>query len=179
MANNVNFDMSGLDELDSALRGMEVVAQKKVLRKAVREGAKPTFNDIQREVKQKWGDNSGALHDSVKLRTSAPRNPTWADMIASIGIVRIRALEAIANEAYYNGKYVSAPTLAYWWEYGIQPHDLGKRSRADRGKSTGGGMHPGQQAVPVLRPAMDRNVEIMTRRTANILRYELEKVTGK
>ena len=173
----VSYDLSGLDELERALAEMGQVASKKVLRKSAREGAKPAFEEVQRGVRSRWGDNSGALHDSVRLKTSAPRNPTWAEMIASVGVFRIRALEAIANEAYYKGKYVSAPVLAYWNEYGIQPHDLGKKSRADRGKETGGGYHPGQSAIPVIRPAMDANVEIMMRRTANVLKSEIDKVT--
>jgi hypothetical protein len=176
MSGDVKFDVPGLDELDRALKSMEVVTQKKVLRKAVREGAKPVLIDAQRGVRQKWGDNSGALHDSIKLRTSAPRNPTWADMIASIGVFRIKAIESIANEAYYNGRYVTAPVLAYWFEYGVQPHSLGKKSRASSGRSTGGGHHPGINAAPVLRPSMDNNVDIVTRRTANVLKYELDKL---
>lgn len=113
MANNVTFDMSGLDELEKALKELDNVTQKKVLRRAVREGAKPVLDEALSGVRNKWGERSGALHDSVKLKTSAPKNKKWADMIASVGVFRIRALEPLAD-AWYPGGYIGAPTLAYF-----------------------------------------------------------------
>lgn len=176
--NTVSVDSSGFDELDSMFNELELVVQKKVLRKAVREGAKPALADVQAGVLNRWGERSGVLHDSVKLRVSLPKNKKWADAVASVGIFRIRPLEELAK-AYYPSGYVGAPTLAHWYEMGIQPHSLGKRSRADRGKSTGGGMHPGMPARPVLRSAMDNNVNIITTRTANVLGSAIDKIKKK
>ena len=178
MANSSDVSIEGLDELESALSSLELVAQKKVLRKAAREGMKPALSEAQRGVKSKWGELSGALHDSVRMRISAPKNKKWADVIGSIGVFRIRPLESIAM-AWYSKGYVGAPTLAYWFEFGVQPHSLGKRSRRERGKSTGGGEHPGIPAKPVLRPAMDNNVDIITARTGNVLGHEIDKITKK
>lgn len=182
MANNVTFDMSGLDELEKALKELDNVTQKKVLRRAVREGAKPVLDEALSGVRNKWGERSGALHDSVKLKTSAPKNKKWADMIASVGVFRIRALEPLAD-AWYPGGYIGAPTLAYFFEKGVQPHSLGKKSRAGsesrRGKDTGGGQHPGLPARPVLRQSMDNNVEIVMARTGNVLGREIDKVLKK
>ena len=183
MANNgVNFDMSGLDELEKALKDLELVESKKVLRRAVREGAKPVLNDIKSGMKSRWGDNSGALQDSVKLSVSAPKNKKWADVIASIGVFRIRSLEAMAG-AWYKKGYVGATNLAYWFEYGVQPHSLGKKSRAGsderRERDTGGGQHPGIPARPVIRPAMDNNLEIVMHRTQAVLASEIDRVIRK
>lgn len=181
--NTVSVDASGFDELDSMFNELELVAQKKVLRKAVREGAQPALTDAKSGVLNRWGERSGALHDSVKLSVSTPKNKKWADAVASIGIFRIRPLEALA-EAYYPDGYIGAPTLAYFYEFGTQPHSLAKRSRAgsadrqSKGQDSGG-MHPGMPAKPVIRASMDNNVEIITTRTANVLKAAIDKISKK
>lgn len=178
MANNVTFDVSGLDDLESALADLGAVSSKKVLRRAAREGAKPILAEAQRGIKNRWGDKSGALHDSVKLSVSMPKNPKFAEAVASIGVFRVRELEQFAEEYYPDG-YIGAPNLAYWFEYGIQPHSLGKKSKAKTGKDTGGGDHPGIPARPVIRPSMDNNVEITINRAKNILAYEIDRITKR
>lgn len=180
MANNsVDFDMSGLDELEKALEDLELVESKRVLRKAAREGANPVLDDVKNGMKSRWGDRSGALQDSVKLSVSAPKNKKWADIIASVGVFRIRSLEELAS-AWYKKGYIGAPNIAYWFEMGVQPHSLGKRARADRGKGQEeGSMHPGIPARPVIRHAMDNNVEVVVNRVRNVLAAEIDRVIRK
>lgn len=179
----VSVKTQGFDDIDDMFNDLELVAQKKVLRKAVREGGQPALADAKAGVLNRWGERSGVLHDSVKLRVSLPKNKKWADAVASIGIYRIRPLEALA-EAYYPDGYIGAPNLAYWYEYGIQPHSLAKKSRAgsetrsSKGQESGA-MHPGMPARPVIRASMDNNVEIITNRTANVLRYEIDRISKK
>lgn len=173
----VTFD--GFGDLESALKELDNVTQKQIIRKAARIGMKPVFDEVKLGIASRWGDRSGALQDSVKMRVNFPRNATWADVVASVGVFRIRSLEPLA-EAYYPGGYIGAATLAYWWEHGIQPHALGKKAKRARGKGQeSGGMHPGQAARPVLRPTMDANVEIVTARTGNVLAYEIERAFRK
>lgn len=176
---SASVDFDGFDEFEKMLNELENVAQKKVLRKAARIGAQPVLAEVKRGIETRWGDRSGALRDSVRMRVNFPKSATWADVIASVGVFRIRSLEPLA-EAYYPGVYIGAATLAYWWEHGISAHALGKRAKRERGKHQDiGGMHPGQAARPVLRPAMDANVDIVTARTAAVLGDELDKALRK
>ena len=179
MADNFTFGLEGLAELEKTMADLEVATQKQVMRSAVRKGMEPVFNQTKAGIKARWGDKSGALHDSVRLKTSSPKNPTWADIIGSVGVFRIRSLEAIAKEFYPTGYYITAPVLAYWFEFGTQPHKLSRKSKAARGKDNGGGMHPGMPARPVLRPTMDSNVEITLARTANVLGTAIDRKVGK
>ncbi|CAM0041804.1 hypothetical protein VPHK394_0008 [Vibrio phage K394] len=183
MANSVSVSAKGFDEIDSLFDELDLVAQKKVLRKAVREGAQPALADAKSGVSSRWGERSGVLHDSVKLRVTVPKNKKWADAVASIGIFRIRPLEELAK-AYYPDGYIGAPLLAYWFEFGVSPHSLAKRSRAGSAErqskgQDAGAMHPGMPARPVIRPSLDNNVEIITTRTANVLKAAIDKISKK
>lgn len=183
MANSVSVSASGFEDIDSLFNDLDLVVQKKVLRKAVREGAQPALADAKSGVSSRWGERSGVLHDSVKLRVTLPKNKKWADAVASVGVFRIRPLEELAK-AYYPKGYIGAPLLAYWYEFGIQPHSMAKRSRAgsEERRSKGqdaGAMHPGMPARPVIRQSMDNNVDIITMRTANVLKDAIDKISKK
>lgn len=175
MSNSFSGDIEGLADLENALRGLEIAAQKKVMRRAARKGMEPVLAQVKAGVNARWGDKSGALHDSVRLKTSTPKNPNWADVIGSVGIYRIRALESIAKEFYPKGYYITAPVLAYWFEFGTQAHSLAKNSKSSRNRDNGGGRHPGMPAKPVIRPTMDANLEITMARAANVLRTEIDR----
>lgn len=170
----ITFDVAGLDELERALDELELVASKKVIRKAVRKGVDPVLTEIKQSASSRWGEMSGALNDSIKVRVSAPKRQTWADIIASVGVFRLKPIEQLAA-AWYPDGYIGAPTLAHWFEYGVQPHSLGGRSRAGTSRSTGA-LHPGIPAKPVIRPAMDNNVDIVISRTASVLGDEIDRI---
>lgn len=178
MANNLDFSIAGLDDLEKDLKMLDFSDQKKVLRKAVRESMQPVLTQTKQQIASRWGDKSGALQESVKLTTSMPKNKKWADVIASVGVFRVAQWNEVAN-LYYQGGYVGAPTLAYWFEHGIAPHSLTKRAKRARGKNQESKIHPGIPAKPVLRPTMDANIDIITGRLSNILGREIDKRIGK
>ncbi|WP_417536334.1 hypothetical protein [Methylophaga sp.] len=179
MTDPFSFDLQGLADLESAMKGLEVATQKQVMRSAVRKGMEPVYNQTKINVQSRWGERSGVLHDSVRLRTTAPKNKKWADIIGSVGVYRIRSLEPLAKAYYPTGYYITAPVLAYWFELGTQPHKLSRKSKAAREKDNGGGLHPGMPAKPVLRPTMDANVEITLTRTSNVLGTAIDRKVGK
>lgn len=174
-----SFEFEGFDNFEKSLSELDLITQKKVMRKAVRIGMEPVLQQVKAQISSRWGEKSGVLKDSVALRTSAPNKKSWADMIASVGVFRRPSLEELAR-AYYKNGYIGAPTLAYWFEYGVQAHSLGKKARAKRGKGQdAGAMHDGIAAKPVLRPVMDANVDLVNIRLANVLGNEIDKAMRK
>ena len=190
MANSATVTIEGLSDLEDMLNELDVITQRKVLRKAARNAMQPVLQQTKQQVSSRWGELSGALEASVLIKTSAPKNKGWADLVASVGIFDVASWKEVAN-LYYPGGYIGAPTAAYWFEYGVQPHSLTKKARAEQGPSesnrTGrnsrlqdsGRMHPGITAKPVLRPVMDANIDIVNARVSNILGAELDRVLKK
>lgn len=181
MTNSVTINTQGLDQLERDLNSLGRAASRKVLRTAVKEASQPIYNDAMNGVRSKWGKQTGALEKSIKLRVKTGRRGSWADVYSGVGVYILKGQVNRANRFY--GTYMGAPTLAYWFEYGIKPHELGKGSRAGSSgrasRSTGGGMHPGVGAQPVLRPALDNNINQAIASTAAILRREIDNVRSQ
>lgn len=164
----IRFDVDGFDELENQLAELDLVVQKRVLREVVRTAAMPILADTQALYEQSWNHDTGQLGESIKLRVSIPRNRTFADVIASVGVFKNRAAQAAA------GKKLEAPIYAYWLECGTNGHSLatdakmreystGKKKRVDkridRPHQWEGVQHPGIEARPFIRPAFDRHIE--------------------
>lgn len=150
---SVSIDIDGFDELEQQLKELEMITQKRVLRSAMRRSAQPVYGAIVANARARWGEKSGVTQESIKLRVKFPKNAKWADVIAEVGVFRIRRLELIADDK------MPAPQKAYWLEHGTQPHALGKGANLDIGKNQDVGLqHPGTPAKPVIRPAMDAQV---------------------
>lgn len=103
-----SFDVSGFDELESQLANLDLAVQKKVLREVARTSAQPVLADTQLLYEQNWDHDTGQLGESIKLRVSIPRNPTWADVVASVGVFKNYKVQVAA------GKAIDAPVYAYW-----------------------------------------------------------------
>lgn len=165
---DATFELDGFDILERQLAELEVVAQKRILRKAVAEAAEPIRATMLANYRQHWGSDTGQLDESIRTRVSVPRNPTWADVVASVGVFKVRKIQKLA------GKDIDAPVYAYWLEHGTRPHSLAsaaslkkystgakrrEHKRIDRPDQSAGLQHPGIIAKPFIRPAFDINVE--------------------
>lgn len=91
--------------------------QKKVLRELADSGL-AALADTQSLYEQNWDHDTGQLGESIKLRVSIPRNPTWADVVASVGVFKNYKVQVAA------GKAIDAPVYAYWLEHGTREHSL-------------------------------------------------------
>ena len=161
-----NVDVSGFDELEKQLGNLELAMQKKVLREVARTSAQPVLADTLALYQTNWNNDTGQLGESIKLRVSIPRNPTFADVFASVGVFKNRAVQVAS------GKAIDAPVYAYWLEHGTREHSLASGAslksysvstkRAHRRKTRPEQtalIHPGIEAKPFIRPAFDRHIE--------------------
>ncbi|BDS29257.1 MULTISPECIES: HK97-gp10 family putative phage morphogenesis protein [Aeromonas] len=165
----ISFDVSGFDELESQLANLDLAVQKKVLREVARTSAQPVLADTQLLYEQNWDHDTGQLGESIKLRVSIPRNPTWADVVASVGVFKNYKVQVAA------GKAIDAPVYAYWLEHGTREHSLASgaslKKHSDSAKAQKRAhlrrdrpgqemlIHPGIEARPFIRPAFDRHIE--------------------
>ncbi|EEY4012824.1 HK97 gp10 family phage protein [Escherichia coli] len=159
MSSPVTFDLDGFDDLERQLQGLEIMAQKRVLTKVARESAQPLLPKMISNFEANWHSESGQLVNSFAIRVTTPKNATFADVFASVGVFKNRRL---LDES---GKSIDAPVYAYWLETGVEPHSLAASARRKTKKNSGGqsqgNKHPGISAKPFIRPAFDSDVEKM------------------
>jgi len=164
-----NIDLDGFDDLERQLADLDLVTQKKVLREVMRVSAQPVLARTRGLYEQKWNHDTGLLGESIKLRVTIPKNPTFADVVASVGVFKSYKIQQAA------GKYVEAPVYAYWLEHGTREHSLASGASLKGHKDTARAnkrahlrrdrpgqeslIHPGIPAGPFIRPALDENVE--------------------
>ena len=168
MSQAVNIELDGFAELEQQLAQLDLATQKRILRQAVRASAKPIEDRMVSSFHSQWDDDSGQLAASISTRVSIPKNPTFADVVASVGVFKNRSIQVAS------GKAIDAPVYAWWLEHGTRSHSLsadaslrqystGKKkrinkriSRPDQGS---GAQHPGIPAKPFIRPAFDGSVD--------------------
>ncbi|EKT1335034.1 HK97 gp10 family phage protein [Salmonella enterica subsp. enterica] len=156
MSAPVTFDLEGFDELEKQLQSLSMVAQKRVLRTVVKESAAPLLPKMIANFNGNWNNDTGQLVNSFGIRATIPKNATFADAFASVGVFKNRKVQAAS------GKEMDAPQIAYWLETGVDPHSLGTKSRLSTSKGQNqGNKHPGIPAKPFMRPAFDSDVEKM------------------
>lgn len=166
---SATFEVDGFAELADQLASLDIVAQKRILREVVRTSAMPVLDRTRALYEQKWNHDTGLLGESIKLRVSIPKNPGFADVVASVGVFKSYKVQQAA------GKYVEAPVYAYWLEHGTREHSLASgaslkghkdtvkaNERAHLRRSRPGQevmIHPGIPAGPFIRPGLDENIE--------------------
>lgn len=94
MAKQAQFVVTGLAELDAALHQMSNAVHNKVVRKAVRQAAKPVLKEARRLVPVK----TGALRKSLKIK-SAKRSRKRT----SIGVEVVTGKQFFTGDTYYGG----------------------------------------------------------------------------
>jgi len=149
-------DLDGFSDLERQLASLDLVTQKKVLREVMRESAQPVLARTRSLYEQKWNHDTGLLGESIKLRVTIPRNPVFADVVASVGVFKSYKVQQAA------GKYVEAPVYAYCASLKGHKDTAKANKRAHLRRSRPGQeslIHPGIPAGPFLRPGLDENVE--------------------
>lgn len=166
---DLQYRVSGLRDLDEALKQFPAKLQRKYLARALRAGAKI----IQQQAQANAPVKTGALRRNIVVR-SAPRNGA-AGRVA----VGIRAAKKIGSRTTSTGKVRSVfdkrgdAFYGRFVEGGTKPHMIPRLSKRDRaaartvlGKGTAsvlkiGGRfvsvvhHPGAKSKPFLRPALE------------------------
>lgn len=175
---DMSMDVDGLQELEKQLKLLDNISQKKVLRKATRESAKPIQKKIEQNVSSMGHVDTGLLSESIKTRVSFPKNRTWADVVASVGIFKLNSL---MRQFGLDPKKDMPPTVYGWWlEHGTQPHRTGSGANVSSSKNQDKGlMHPGIQAKPFIRPAFDTQLNSTVGIQKNILSQEIDKAIAK
>ena len=164
----MDMGLDGFAELERQLVQLEMAAQKKVLRKAVRQSALPMVAKMKSGITSQGHIETGLLYDSVKIKTSLPKNATYADAIAEVGVYRNRSGQQAA------GRAIDPPVYAYWLEFGVEPHATGKSSKRQRGGG-GGVQHPGFPAQPFIRPVFDGNVQAALNTQKTVLSQAIDR----
>ncbi len=166
---SISYSVDGLKELEAQLKELELVTQKRVLRQAARASAKPIEKEMRDTAQAKGHVDTGNLIESIKTRTSIPKNQSFADVFATTGVFKNRRSSKATGR-------MPAPVYAYWLEFGVEPHATGKSANLDRGVNQDNGlMHPGIKAKPFIRPSFDNN----TQRSLEIQKTELSKAIDK
>ena len=151
---DARMEMDGLKALDEQLRFLDFKQQKTVLRKTSRESAKPVQQAMKQKINSLGHVDSGLLLESVKTRVTFPKNPRWADVVASVGIFKDNSM--MRRFGLNPAKDMPPTVYGYWLEHGVQPHRTGLRSNVSSGRNIGTGlMHPGIPARPFIRPSFD------------------------
>ena len=150
-----NVNVKGMKELAEALNGLPDRIQANVLRSALRAGAKL----IQQEAIQQVPVDSGDLRASIKVGTRSSR-----------GIVQA-TIKAGGKTAWY-AKFI---------EFGTAAHTI---TAKDGGFLSFGGhqyrsvSHPGIQARPFMRPALDGRAQAAIQAVADAMRKRLADKHG-
>ena len=174
---DMTMEVDGLKELEKQLKYLDNLTQKKVLRKATRESAKPIQQKIEQNVSSMGHVDTGLLSESIKTRVSFPKNRTWADVVASVGIFKLNSL---MRQFGLDPKKDMPPTVYGWWlEHGTQPHKTGSGSSVRGDRQDKGLMHPGIQAKPFIRPAFDTQLNSTVGIQKNVLSKEIDKAIQK
>ncbi|HHR4725792.1 TPA: hypothetical protein ACS540_003524 [Salmonella enterica] len=168
------FEIDGLQALDAQLGELSGVVQAKILRKVVREAMRPVLQATIGCYTSQWHSVTGQLENSIGLRVRVPRQSTWADVIASVGVFTNKKLKA------QTGSRMDAPLVAWWLEHGVEPHATGDGARRSRKKRQGSGIqHPGITAKPFIRPAFDNNIEQIMASQKELLGVLIDKALKK
>ena len=128
MSSMIKFKMTGLAELDKAVKTLPEKIQKRVLVGALRAGGRVIAKQAKARVPIKFG----RLKKNIAVIAGKFERGT--------AIVYVHT----KPKAWYS----------HMIEFGTKPHAVAKKSNTSSGKQTGK-MHPGGKAHPYMRPAFD------------------------
>jgi HK97 gp10 family phage protein len=134
MANDQN--ITGGRELDAFLQTLSAKIERNILRSALRQGANVFRDEVRANIDTGGLRDSGDLRRSVKVSTNAKRG-------------RVTASMTVGNKKVF---------YAHMLEFGVQPHSTKKGASVRSGRNPSANPHPGFQAKPFMRPALDTKV---------------------
>ena len=166
----VEFGFGDFKVLEKQLKKLAVPAQTKVLRQAARTAMKPVLEKVVNKIASQGLVDEGELINAVKLRTQVDKNDRKPyDVGATVGV----------------GRHVAG--LAWWLEYGTEPHALNTGSSTRQGRIGVSGkkppktllMHPGFEPMPFLRPVLDEEKTAVVDAVGNVLTMAINKAFKK
>jgi HK97 gp10 family phage protein len=134
MANDQN--ITGGRELDAFLQTLSAKIERNILRSALRQGANVFRDEVRANIDAGGLRDSGDLRRSVKVSTNAKGG-------------RVTASMTVGNKKVF---------YAHMLEFGVQPHSTKKGASVRSGRNPSANPHPGFQAKPFMRPALDTKV---------------------
>lgn len=173
--------VKGLAELEKALRELPAKIEANIMRGALRAGAKSLQAEARQRApmgppsqlnKARYGGRAGLLRDSIRV-TGVRLVKGRMTVGVEVGGKVKDSKKGAGGDAYY----------AYWVEMGTKPHIIRARKRGGkRGRLAPGGrtsvMHPGAQAQPFMRPALDAGGEAAVRAAGEYIRNRLATKHG-
>jgi HK97 gp10 family phage protein len=156
-----DFGVTGGADIAKALEAFTANVERNMLRGAMRSGAQI----IQEEAKARVPQDSGALRDSIRVRTGAKGGKVFA--YVQVG----------------RSKKKDDPWYAHLVEYGVKPHVIiaGGGTKAGKALAAGARMfgekvdHPGAAAKPFMRPALSTKANSAIEQIAQYLRTRIAK----
>lgn len=145
-------NIKGGKELQAMLNSLPVKIERNILRSALRQGA----NVLRDEARANVNDVSGDLSRSIKTKVRAKRGEVTATVVAG------------DDKAFY----------AHMVEFGTDAHVItaGEKGVLDvPGHATATVNHPGAQAAPYMRPAMDTKTSQAIQAVGEQIRKRLTK----
>jgi HK97 gp10 family phage protein len=153
--------ISGGEEIARALEGFAANVERNILRGGLRAGAQVILEEAKARVPQ----DTGALRDSLSVRTGAKGGKVFALVRAG------------------RSKKKDDPWYAHLVEYGVKRHVIIAGGGTKKGKALAAGArilgekvdHPGAPAKPFMRPALDAKAGEAIDATAEYLRNRIAR----
>lgn len=153
--------VTGGEDIAKALEAMKVEIERNMMRGAMRAGAQVILEEAKSRVPQ----DTGALRDSLRIRTGAKGGKVFAYVQAG------------------RSKKKGDPFYAHLVEYGVKRHVIIAGGGTKAGKALAAGArilgekvdHPGFAAKPFMRPALDAKAQSAIDSIAAYLRKRISK----
>ena len=175
--------ISGLAELNSVLQQLPVKVENKILRGALRAGAKVFLLEARKRVPVQ----SGALRRSLRIKTSSRRGVVTATMIAgdsktnkTVHKKKGGGIKVTYSNAWY-AHLVEFGTAAHYVKSTKEKYSSvridknGKPARRQKSRVVSGVKHPGAKPQPFMRPAFKAGQRAAVDAVANYIRNRLAK----
>lgn len=171
-------DIKGGAEIAKALEEFAAQVERNMLRGGLRAGAQV----IQEEAKARVPQDTGALKNSIGIRTGRKGAKVYAYVVAGSSTTKKTVKKSSTRPSGIKVEY-SNPWYAHLVEYGVKRHVIIAGGGTKAGKALAAGArilgekvdHPGFAAKPFMRPALDAKAQSAIDSIAAYLRKRIAK----
>lgn len=165
-------------EIARALEEFGANIERNMMRGALRDGAQVIQNDAKARVPQ----DTGALRESIRVRTGRKGAKVYAYVVAGSSTTKKTVKKSSTRPSGIKVEY-SNPWYAHLVEYGVKRHVIIAGGGTKAGKALAAGArilgekvdHPGTTAKPFMRPALDTKAQSAIDIIADYLRKRIAK----
>jgi len=168
--------ISGLAELDAALKALPTKVEVNVMRGALRAGHKTIADLARAKLAANGSVDTGALRDSIRIGRLKTKSKKFGwlryDLIAGDATAWYAHLVEYGTASYYTGKGKSVR----------KPYEIKPRKRASlfiAGLMRETVTHPGAHPKPFMRPALDEGAQPAFQAVADYVRSRLPREVAK